>query len=281
MSDYQHDNRDRNLMGIQNAMEYNVAGEPALRVIANANGWGIQLSNDEIEGVSYVEKFGYQDSVPNGDICTVWDQPAVLYTYPTTADQVTVTSDDPDDNPTGAGARTVEVQGLDENWNPLTEVVDLGGTSVGTFLRVFRARVVVSGSDVNPNQGNITVTGDSKTLAVISKLATNAPGHGQTNMSLYTVPAGKTAYLTQWTVSSGKQNADTVAKLMCRNSTVIGDGAWNVKDITEIQANSFIKDYRVPLKLTEMTDIEVRAFSSSGSSCSSTFNLILIDNPTP
>lgn len=277
MSDYQHPHKDPNLSGPNRAMEYNVAGEPALRVIANANGWGIQVSNGDIDGVGYIEKFGYQDDVPNGDIATVWDSTG-LYDYLDTATAVTVTSNDPDDNPTGSGARQVEIQGLDQDYNLVLELVDLGATSTTTFIRVFRVRVCVSGG-TNPNQGVITVAGGGKTLAQIGKLANNADGHGQTNMCVYTVPAGKTAYLTQWTVSSGKPNADTVAKLMVRDTLHPDDGAWNVKDIAEIQASSFIKEYKVPMQFTEKSDIEVRAFSNTGSSCSSSFNLILIDNP--
>lgn len=277
MADYKHNpDKDPNLTGPYRAMEYNAAGEPALRVIANANGWGIQVSNGDVDGVGYIEKFGYQDTVPNGDIATVWDGTG-LYDYLDTASTVTVTSDDADDNPTGSGARFVEIQGLDQDYNLVLETVDLDATSATTFIRVFRVRVCASGGS-NPNEGVITVTGDSKTLAQIGKLANNADGHGQTNMCVYTVPAGKTAYLTQWTVSSGKQNADTIAKFMSRDTTHPSDGAWNVKDIAEIQAGSFIKDYKVPLQFTEKTDIEVRAFSNSGSSCSSSFNLILIDN---
>lgn len=278
MNDYIHNpEKDPNLTGPYRAMEYNAAGEPALRVIANANGWGIQVAAGDIEGVGYIEKFGYQEDVPNGDIATVWDG-AGIYEYLDTATTVTVTSTDADDNPTGTGARQVEVQGLDQDYNLVLEPVDLGATSTTTFIRVFRVRVCVSGG-TNPNQGVIAVAGGGKTLAQIGKLANNANGHGQTNMAIYTVPAGKTAYLTQWTVSSGKSNADTVAKLMIRDTLHPDDGAWNVKDITEIQANSFIKEYRVPMKITEKSDIEVRAFSNTGSSCSSSFNLILIDNP--
>ena len=277
MSDYVHNpEKDPNLTGPYRAMEYNAAGEPALRVIANANGWGIQVSNGDIDGVGYIEKFGYQADVPNGDIATVWDSTG-LYDYLDTATTVTVTSDDNDDNPTGTGARQVEIQGLDQDYNLVLESVDLGATSTTTFIRVFRVRVCVSGGS-NPNEGVITVAGGGKTLAQIGKLANNADGHGQTNMCVYTVPAGKTAYLTQWTVSSGKQNADTIAKLMSRDTLHPDDGAWNAKDIAEIQASAFIKDYKVPMKFTEKTDIEVRAFSNTGSSCSSSFNLILIDN---
>ena len=273
MSDYQHPNLDPNLMGVQNSMEYNVAGEPALRVIANLNGWGIQVSNGDVEGVSYIEKFGRSSDIPNGDTVTLWGG-NVLYDYLTTATVVTVSSNEADDSVGGAGANSVEIQGLDAAYNVVLEVVNLGATSTTEFLRVFRVRVKTSGSH-GTNWGDVTVTGGGKTLAIIDGGPNNTPGVGQTFMCVYTVPAGKTAYLTQWAVSSGKQNADTLATFVTRP---FNDGSWNTKDIVEIQANSYIKDYKVPLKFDEKTDIEVRAYSGSGSTAASTFNLILIDN---
>ena len=269
---YQHPNLDPNLMGVQNSMEYNTAGEPALRVIANLNGWGIQVSNGDIEGVSYIEKFGRQSDITNGTTATLWDGVG-LYQYLTTPSVLTVTSDKTEDNPTGPGAQTVEVQGLDADYNLITETIPVGATGTLEFLRVFRARVVTAGS-YGINWGNISID-DGTNVAIIDGGPNNGPGVGQTFMCVYTVPAGKTAYLTQWAVSSGKQNADTLAKFVVRPF----GGAFNTKDIVEIQSNNYIKDYKVPLKFDEKTDIEVRAYSDNGSSAASTFNLILIDNP--
>jgi len=273
MSDtYQHPNWDRNMTGVQNALDYNVAGEPALRVLANLNGWGIQVSNGEIEGVSYIEKFGRQKDITNGTLATLWDG-VDLYQYLTVPSVLTVTSDSGDDSPTGPGAQTIEVQGLDADYNPITETITMGSTGTLEFLRVFRAKVATAGS-YGTNWGNISID-DGTNVAIIDGGPNNGPGVGQTFMALYTVPAGKTAYLTQWAVSSGKQNADTLATFVVRPF----GGAFNTKDVVEIQANNYIKEYKVPLKFEEKTDIEVRAYSDNGSSAASTFNLILIDNP--
>lgn len=275
MAEYIHNpEKDHNLTGPYRAMEYNAAGEPALRVIANANGWGIQVSNGDVDGVGYIEKFGRSSDIANNTTTTLWDN-NTLYDYLTVASTVTVTSNNGDDTPGGAGAHNVEVQGLDADYNVVVENIDLGATSTNEFLRVFRVRVKNSGSH-GTNWGDITVAGGGKTLALIDGGPNNGPGAGQTFMCVYTVPAGKTAYLTQWAVSSGKQNADTLAKFMSRP---FDNGSWNTKDIVEIQANNYIKDYKVPLKFNEKTDIEVRAFSGAGATAASTFNLILIDNP--
>ena len=270
---YEHNpEKDPNLTGPYRAMEYNAAGEPALRVIANASGWGIQVSNGDIDGVSYVEKFGRSSDIPNGSTVTLWSG-NVLYEYLPVASTVSVSSTDLDDVVGGPGAHSIEIQGLDADYNPVTELVPMGGTSTTEFLRIFRLCVKEAGSH-GTNWGDIEVVSNGITVARIDGGPNNGPGVGQTFMCVYTVPAGKTAYLTQWAVSSGKQNADTLAKFVVRPF----GGAWNTKDIVEIQANNYIKDYKVPLKFEEKTDIEVRAYSGSGSSAASTFNLILIDN---
>jgi len=276
--DYLHPNLDPNLMGVQNAMEYNTAGLPALRVIANLNGWGIQVSNGEIEGVGYIEKFGMNVDV-DANKETIWDAGGI-YQYLTTAETVFVTSTLGTDSATGTGARTVEIQGLDADYNLVYETLTVGG-GAGTqeFLRIFRVKVLTAGSSgVNEGTVSITSSGTSTVLAQIGIDGSggNAAGRGQTFMSLYTVPAGKTAYLTQWTVGAGKQNTDAVAFMMARTF----DNGWNSKDIITVSATTYAKDYKIPLKFDEKTDIEIRAYSTTNNSLvSSTFNLILIDNP--
>ena len=281
MNDYTHDNGDRNLSGPHYAMEYNAAGEPALRVIANPDAWGIMVANGDIDGIAHIEKFGMNVDVDSNKE-TIWDGGGI-YTYIETAETVTVTSDAVEDNPTGTGARNVEIQGLNQTGDVVLETVDLGSTSITAFRRIFRVVAVSVGSE-GVNEGTISITSDdtSTVLAVIGidGAGLNAAGRGQTFMSLYTIPTGKTGYLTQWTVGAGKQNTDAVAFLMTRNVDAPGNGSWNARDVITVSATTYSKDYVVPIKINEGDDIEVRAFSTTNNSLvSSTFNLILIDNP--
>jgi len=281
MNDYQHPNLDRNLMGVQNAMEYNVAGEPALRVIGNNFGWGIHLADGNIEGVSHIEKFGMNIDV-DSDKETIWDGGGI-YTYIETAETLTVTSNDVQDNPTGRGARTVEIQGMNQAGEVVVETVDVGDTTIAEFKRVFRVKVVTSGTS-GVNEGTISITSDntSTVLAIIGVDGTgsHAAGRGQTFMAQYTIPAGKTGYITQWTVGCGKQNTDAVATLMTRDPNAPGNGAWNARDIITVSATTYAKNYNVPIKVNAGDDIEVRAYSSVNNSLvSSTFCVILIDIP--
>ena len=271
--------QESHLYSVHYAMEYNALGQPIIRTTGDTYNWSINLSAGNIEGQSFIEKFGRNDTM-SGNIETIWDG-SNLYTYLTSASSVYITSSSGNDAVAGTGARTIEVQGLDENYDVATETInDDDGASTTTFIRVFRARVVTTGSGGQAD-GIISIRsasgGGGTLLAQIQRVGTGSGASlGQTFMALYTVPAGKTAYLTQWIVGAGGQNADTTAFFMARP---FGDGAFNSKDIIISAGQQFAKDYKVPLQFTEKTDLEVRGFtSSSGNDCSSTFNLILIDN---
>jgi hypothetical protein len=261
------------LNNLHTAMDWNAAGLPAIRVLGGNTQWGINISAGNVDGVSYVEKFGMNEDVDNAKE-TIWDGGA-LYDYLTAPETVAVTSSSGDDNASGTGARTVEVQGLDADFNLVTEILTVGGPAGSQqFIRVFRVIVITSGS-IGTNVGaiSITSTGTAKTLAKV--LVSGGSGLGQTFMALYTVPAGKTAFLTQWTVGAGKQNTDAICFLASRPF----GGSWNSKDVITVSATTSFKNYTIPLKFTEKTDIEVRGYSSTNNSLvSSTFNLILMDN---
>jgi hypothetical protein len=268
---------ESNILNIHKAMDYNQAGQPLLRTTGSSYDWTINISAGDVSGTSYIEKFGMNTDVDSNKE-TIWDG-GDIYTYISTAETVAITSTLGADSAAGTGARTVEIQGLDANHNLVYETLTVGG-GAGTqeFLRVFRAKVVTAGTS-GINEGTISIT-SSDTSTELAQIGvdgsgSNAAGRGQTFMALYTVPAGKTAYLTQWTVGCGKQNTDAVATFLARPE----GGAWNAKDIITVSATTYAKDYKIPLQFTEKTDIEVRAYSTTNNSLvSSTFNLILIDN---
>ena len=282
MTDYANNYRhpaDTNLKKLHTAMEYNQAGEPIIRTSGGSFDYAINISAGQQDGVGYIEKFGRNDTM-SSNIETIWDG-SNIYTYLTSASSVHITSSSGDDATAGTGARTVEVQGLDENYVLTTETIDVDDSaSQTTFIRVFRAIVKATGSG-GQAAGIISIrsaaSGGGTLLAQIQKVGTGGGASlGQTFMAIYTVPAGKTAYLTQWTLGAGGQNADTTGFFMARP---FGDGAINSKDIIISAGQQAVKDYKIPLQFTEKTDIEVRGFtSSSGNDCSSTFNLLLYDN---
>ena len=228
----------------------------------------------------YIEKFGANLSV-GADIETIWETGGI-YEYLTVASTVSAISNDSGDTVAGTGARTIEIQGLDSNYNTVTEIISTNGTSSGPastneFLRIYRALVKTAGS-TGTNEGHIDINAGSTTVISIGTKGTgvNKEGFGQSQTSVYTIPAGKTGYITQWSVGSSVYNSGVQAFLMLSEPN---DGPiMRTKDIMFLN-NYSIKDYKVPLQALEKTDIEVRAYdTATGVPVSTSYNVILVDN---
>lgn len=226
----------------------------------------IQIAVGNVKNTSHINKFGY-----NSAVGTSYETITDLGTnnLPTSAAVVSVVSASTADTSAGTGARTVEIQGLDADYNLKTETVTMNGqtavTTTATFIRVFRMRVVTSGTG-EVNAGNITASIGGSDVARINA------DEGQTLMAVYTVPANKTAYLVKFQGSLSK-NQEAQFQLRARESS----GAWNVKGLWGTFAASVNYDYPVPLKFEEKTDIQIRAKAGATSEVGAIFDLILID----
>lgn len=268
------------LSNLHTAMDRNSTGEPVVRTVGGSLDYSISISSGNLDGVDYVEKFGMNIDV-DANKETIWDVGGI-YEYLTVPDTVEINSTDPNDSATGSGARTIEVQGLDAGYNLVSETITVGaGPGSIPFIRVFRASVLTAGVS-SQNEGTCTVIGANSGVLLagigVDGSGPNAAGRGQTFMAVYTIPEGKTGYLTQWTVGAGKQNTDAVAFLMTRTPSP-NNGSFNSRDVITVSATTYSKDYRIPLQIPARTDIEIRAYSTTNNSLvSSSFNLILIDD---
>lgn len=226
----------------------------------------VQIAAGQMLNVDHINKFGYNSSVG-----TTYENITDLSTahYPTSAATGTIVSASSSDTSSGTGARTVEIQGLDGNYDLITETVTMNGTAnvttTNSFLRVFRMRVVTAGSG-ETNAGNITLT-------IGSNIARILADQGQTLMALYTVPKGYNAYLVKFQGSISKNQE---ANFQLRTRNVLDNGAWNVKGLWGTFANTVNYDYPVPLKFTSGTDIEIRAKGGSNPEMGAIFDLILV-----
>jgi len=275
----------------KNTQEYLANGTSLFEVVMLAdqdgnplNSYGsaanIPIAAGLLDGYSSIEKFGRNPSVATS-IETIWDRGG-LYQYLTSAAAVYVYSANAADGLTGTGARKVTVLGLDTNYNLVQEEVTVNGAaSIQTFLRVYRAFITEAGSD-GYNRGDVVISteasGAGTVLAQLGGDGTgvNYIGFGQTMLSLYTVPAGKTAYLTQWTIGAADYNSSTSAFL--RTRLPVNGFVMTTSDTMSVSGGFHVKNYSIPLKFNEKVDIEVQAFNGSGTQISSTFNLILVDN---
>jgi hypothetical protein len=227
----------------------------------------IPIASGDVTGYSHINKFGYSNDLLT--LSTIWDG-ETIYAYSTSAGVVTVESDAATNDDDGA---VIEVQGLDSSYNLVTQDITISGaTGTGTtdLIRIFRARVKAAAAGETTNVGEIDIDIDGALRARILE------GNGQTLMAVYTVPAGKTGYLLNLTLSVDK-NVDAIFQLMAQTHD---NGAINIKGQFGTFGTPFDHNYPVPLRFAEKTDIEVRADAGSTCGGGATFDIILVDNPS-
>ena len=224
----------------------------------------LQVARGQITGHKTLFKFGNNSDI-NGSLETIWSHGG-LYVYPTSAIQMKVSSSSADDAALGTGARTVSVQGLDQNYNEVAETITLTGQTevltTNTFIRVFRAFVITAGS-TNTAQGTIYVGTGTVTAGVPATVYTEiALGENQTTMAVWTVPAGYTFYVYRGTFSAASNNVSQyiLGKFVFRP---LGGVFRNAADVT-VNTSAIPYDFEIPLALPEKSDIEARAIALAG-----------------
>ena len=227
----------------------------------------LQVAQGQIAYHEHIYKFG-QNSVVGNSVETIWQQGG-LYSYPPSATTMTVSSSDTNDTSAGTGARTVQISGLDGDYNEISETITLNGqtavTTSNSFLRVNRGLVLTAGSG-GANAGIIYVGTGTVTLGVPANVYTTINGDG-TNQSLqafWTVPANYNAYIYQTNISTGNSSS-TPAVLKTLLVARPQGAVFNTKEIIVLTDGNHLQNYSFPITLTEKTDIEFRAESSSAS----------------
>ena len=193
-----------------------------------------------------------------------------------------ISSSSNDDDAAGTGARTVLVDGLNASYQRVTEVVSLDGqTPVNTansYIRVNKIIVLTAGSG-GTSVGNIYAGTGSVSLGVPA-VVVNQTGilANETESSFYSVPAGYTAFINAWTMSSGNTTADEWTRFTLRIRPF--GGVFGIKAQYHIPASGIYECMAVyPLPVPEKSDIDVLAATSDGTAAvSSQLQIVLIKN---
>ena len=223
--------------------------------------YGVYIAQGYYNNLEGVHKFGYNSAVGTA-FETIWDGGAI-YSFPTAATTAVVTS------ASGATDSGVEVyiEGLDANYEKQSETVTLNAsgtfTTTNTYLRVHRGYIAGD----TAADGDITVTVDSLTVAKIQS------DYQQTEMLVYTVPAGYTGYLLQVDASVQK-NQEIVAKIMTRET----GGVFLTKGILASFGTPVNRKFDLPMHLPEKTDIRIDAKAGATTEIAGEFELILEKN---
>ena len=222
--------------------------------------WGLQLAGGKIRGASLVVRSG-QNAAIGTTPETFWVQGSI-YTWNTAA-VLDITSTDVDDDgaPVDTGARTIVIEGLDANYAEVSETVIMNGqTAVLTdesYLRVNRMYVATAGA-TGWNEGIIYASTGAQTTGTPNDLttirATIALGEGESRAALYTVPAGKVAYVTSVIAATSEVTDNLLVTLRSRSGP---SAPWLTKDAFVILSNTIQIPHDPPLVFPAQTDIEL------------------------
>ena len=163
---------------------------------------GVLVAAGKITGWSKQWKFGHREDQGAAE-AAVWTGTADAYGgFLTAAATVQVAAGgDAADTDGGAGAHNIRIFGVDGNFAAISATLTLAGAgaSVGSdkkFLRVNRSFVIdcggytyTAGGTIANNAGDITITTVGGT-----EVAHIQATRGQTQMAIWTVPSGVTAY---------------------------------------------------------------------------------------
>jgi len=237
----------------------------------------LQVARGQIQGHRNVTVFGFNPDVDTSQV-SVWPL-ASLITFPATALQMTVSSSSANDTSAGTGARTIVVQGLDANYNEVSETVTMNGqtavTMTASLIRINYAYVLSAGSgngaagDIYIGTGTVTA-GVPATVYDVIKFDYNTTITGS-----WTVPAGYTAYVSQGLFSAGQAGGSN--QIQGRLLTRGVDNIRRTAAVTSI--NNGVADYtfEYPLAVSEKTTLEATAIGSSNNNAvSSMFILVLV-----
>jgi hypothetical protein len=250
--------------------------------------WYTEVVAGNVTGASSVNKFGAAPDFDTGDgEVTIWDGAEdgttwenMVYDYSATANIQYISSNNAGDT------QTIELQGLDANYDLVVQTKALTGQTSATLdtplIRIFRMKNTSSTNLA----GHVFV---STTTAPAGGVPTAAniraiihPENNQTEMAIYTVPDGYSAYINRIyaDTAGASRTAEYLIKLRAKpfgqvfqlkHKAVMSDsGSGRIID----------RDFRNPMKFSAKTDIEMTAEiltgSITGANLIAGFDLVLV-----
>lgn len=229
--------------------------------------FNLNVSRGKVRGASLLHKFGAVPAMSQNTTGTIWDVNDTIYPWGAfaSAGTLTVNSDIADAN------KHIVINGLDENYNEISEDLQLTSTSLSTtksFIRVFRAYIT------NGSSGNVAAINVLKGASTVLRISA---GQSQTLMAIYTVPTGKTGYLYKG-VCSAQAGADGTGSMFVR---YFGETAFRIGHTFEVAGvgGEYVYDFSFPIPIPEKTDIDVRLTTRSNNGrYTAAFDMLLVDN---
>ena len=225
----------------------------------------------------FVEKFGRNsdltiNSVPED----VWDLGGLYTGFPEESETVDIVSTSTADASGGAGALSVTISGLGDDWLPASETVALTGTVAVTsgqlWRRVNRVFVETAGSS-GANVGDITVAHTTTTANVFASVPA---GQGQTTIAAFTVAAGYVAVVSAMSILLTRTSGAAGSAVVSLRAREPGTGSWRSRLVFDVTTGFAVYQDTAALVFPEKTDLVVRVddVSDNATACNSHLDIL-------
>lgn len=232
----------------------------------------LQIARGQIDGHKNIKLFGFTSALGSTAMGPLWEgltSSGGNYPYPASAVVMTLASSSASDT-----AVSIFIEGLGAGFVQQTETVALNGTTnvstTKSFLRINRMSSVVGNA-----VGNVTAINGGVTYAKINA------GSGDTQMSIFTVPAGYTFYQTSLTAGS---NTSVTSGAFVRTRTYVVDNPKS--GVITLQAQGvFVQTFALnssyPIEFPEKHDIQWQFQGGGGAGAIAYVAIggVLINNP--
>jgi hypothetical protein len=229
------------------------------------------IAEGNVTGHTAYAKLGYNAAVgaTEEDIITQGG----VYPWLASATALEVVSSNANDTVAGSGVQKVRISYLDGDYSSQSEIVSLNGTTSvpltdTTVLRVNAIRATQVGAGLMA-AGNITCRLVAAPNTVYRQIETGfTRGRGLT----YTVPLGKTLYITSISVSSAAAEAGkAVVRWIGRAQVDDNDPTTKINFFQPFFEkltldNSFYREFEIPVRIPATADLKLSATSSVVSS---------------
>jgi len=230
----------------------------------------LSIAEGDIANHTPFAKYGILDGLQNNllDISQGVTNP---YVFPATAgERMRVVSTSIQDGVAGSGATKIKIEYLNETGATLTEEVTMNGTTdvntTATKIRRINKVYVSAGSNA---VGNISVYHFTNATPIYGYIAL---GQTQSRQLIYTVPLGKTLYVTSVRYSVGVGNTTSSGKfnfVTFTNRVTIDPGTGQLASmfypLNEIGLvnEAFVLPLEIPTKIPALADLKIQAIGDT------------------
>jgi hypothetical protein len=236
------------------------------------NEFFFDVSRGKIGGINGSRRFARNSDIDTAAKETIWGQGG-LYTFSPAAANYYISSSSAADT-----TQMIQLTLLDANYAQVTKTVTLVGQTKtlitgGPYLRINSA-INVGSTDL---AGNVYIYEDDTVTAGVPQTQTKircfvSQAEQNSGMGIYTVPAGKTAYIVQWGAAASKAFADVTLDIRNFGQVFRNRGRMLCNLTADI-------NYSVYQSVPEKSDIKFEAtVTTNDTMVFLNYDLILVDN---